>query len=584
MESMLDTTTRLLFDQHEPKLTGSTMVGAVLLIHLLFTLWKKSTTTTTATTTKKKKSTKKPWPTVLGRLPLVGHFHLVGDPSNLVNKCEEWAQVYGKETGCFEINLMGVSFVVVCNEERVQEVLRHRPHGVIRNRQMTAAARSVGADGLFAAEHHQWQQDRRHVAPTFNHNQLRNYIPHFHTVMQRLVDKWTNDSTTTNDVVINRDLFCYALDTTALTTLGKDYDTLRTGEGTTTTNNKNIQEGKDLQLMLRKVKGSVRVISPVAYWRIPLIGQYLDGMGWSINRLIKSTSQIVDNLRRTNDKNNNDDNDDAFFIKKMVRREARRSSPPSSSLPSLDRHRIIGNALTLIMAGTDSSHSTLCSIVQTLAQDETGLQQELYDEIHTQLLHDGKDIGSLTLDDLLLHNNSSSNSHIPRLKSFLYEVFRFHPAFPFLMFRSERDIPLAGSTLPKGTEIMSLLRYSSVTNPHSPPTDVARGPNNVDPTVFCPRRFLVQGNSDDDDKVGVRLPSRNSTSFLTFGHGSRVCVGKTYAEASVLLFIIYLIDNFESIRLAPNHEPIGRTTVMASLPDRDVRVALTPRKQQQQQT
>ena len=593
MESMFDTS-RSFFDGHEPKLTGGTMagVGSVVLIPLLVWWWKKSTTTTTTTTIAKKK--KKPWPTVLGRLPLVGHFHMVGDPSNLVAKCEEWAHVYGKETGCFEINLMGVPYVVVCNEERVQEVMRHRPYGVIRNRQMTEAARSVGADGLFAAEHQQWQQDRRHVAPTFNHNQLRNYLPHFHTVIQRLVDKWKNkmnDDSTTAAVVINRDLSCCALDTTALTTLGKDYDTLRTDNDTTTrTTNKNAfaatQEGKDLQIMLEKVLG--RALSPVAYWRIPLIGQYLDGMGWSINRLVKSTSQTVDSLQRTNhdDKKNNDD-DDTFFVKKIVRQEAQTSS--SSSLPSLDRHRIIGNALTLIMAGTDSSHSTLCSIVQTLAQDETGLQQELYDEIHTQLLHDGKDVGSLTLDDLLLHN---SDNHIPRLKSFLYEVFRFYPAFPFLLFRSERDITLAGATLPKGTEIMSLLRYSSVANPHNPPTGVTRGPNNADPTVFCPRRFLVHDDDDDDDDktnnkervvAGVRLPSRNSTSFLTFGHGSRVCVGKTYAEASVLLFIIYLIENFASIRLAPNHASIGRTVAMASLPDQDIQVVLTPRKQQQQQ-
>ena len=180
-------------------------------------------------------------------------------------ECEEWAHVYGKETGCFEVNVMRVPYVVVCSGERVQEVMRHRPC----NRQMTAAARSVGADGIFAAEHQQWQHDRRHVVPTFNHNQLRNYLPHFHTVIQRLVDKRKNSSSissssnnnnnnnnndsTTSDAVINRDLFCYALDTNALTTLGKDH-------GTTTPNtNKNA---KDLQIMLEKVMG--RVLAPVA--------------------------------------------------------------------------------------------------------------------------------------------------------------------------------------------------------------------------------------------------------------------------------------------------------------------------------
>uniref|UniRef100_A0A7S1D2W7 Cytochrome P450 n=1 Tax=Cyclophora tenuis TaxID=216820 RepID=A0A7S1D2W7_CYCTE len=113
-----------------------------------------------------------------------------------------------------------------------------------------------------------------------------------------------------------------------------------------------------------------------------------------------------------------------------------------------------------------------------------------------------------------------------------------------------------------------------MTNSHSPAKGVPLGPNGEKPDVFCPRRYLTSATTDG--RIGVSVPPRNSTSFLSFGHGSRVCPGKGLADATISLTVATLIKHFE-MRLAPNHAPIGRTKLVSEIPDIDIRILFSPR-------
>lgn len=77
--------------------------------------------------TRKRRNKKTPWPTVAGAWPVVGNLPEVKGNANLTNRMEEWADKYSKETGCFEMNLVGTRYVVVCSEERMKEVMFKRP-------------------------------------------------------------------------------------------------------------------------------------------------------------------------------------------------------------------------------------------------------------------------------------------------------------------------------------------------------------------------------------------------------------------------------------------------------------------------
>jgi cytochrome P450 len=195
-----------------------------------------------------------------------------------------------------------------------------------------------------------------------------------------------------------------------------------------------------------------------------------------------------------------------------------------------------------------------------LASDKTGLQDELANEIVAL----GKEVESLTLDDI--------QDGLPRLKCFLYEVHRwYYAAFPAIFFEANEDIEILDTNVPKGQQILVFSRYISK-NPYSPAKRLPFGPNGEGQLEFCPRRYLLK----EGEKVSVQHPGINSTSFLIFGHGSRICPGKGFSHAIVALVAAALLQNFR-MELAPGHEPIGRISGLAETPDKDIRVIFSPR-------
>ena len=419
---------------------------------------------------------------------------------------------------------------------------------MIRNPRANASAHSVGADGVAATEGSKWQADRRLVAPCFNHYQIRDYLPRIKTVMNRLIHKWKvqakgKEGGETVPVPVNNDLISYTMDSTGLTALGLDFDSLR---------NPDSIMAKDLMTLSAGVHG--RVVSPIPFWKIPLVGQYLDGLGWARKRVTDRLKKIVESKEKQRTSGEKV-RGSGTFIQKTI--------DQSHKTASFNRNDIIGNMLTIIIAATDTTSSFLMTAVQKLAEDKTGLQAELLEEIDNAL---PRDLADVSLEDLQPDN-------LPKLKSFIFEVLRCYSPFSFLSLQTAEPIPFCGTTLEGGTAIFALLRYSSM-NPYSAPEGVPLGPNGEPATEYCPRRFLK--HDDDGGKVTLIMPPRNSTSFLPFGHGSRVCLGKSLADVSMAFTMASLIKTF-AMELAPDHAPIGRTKVLAEVPDIDVRVVLSER-------
>ena len=517
-----------------PTTTNTVLLGVAIVLGLApFVLGKRD-----------RQKKKKPWPSVDGALPIVGNLLQLKGSVNLVNRMEEWAEEYSKETGCFEVNLAGTRYVVICSEERMKEVLMKRPNKVIRHPKMAKAVRGVGADGVFVSEGSKWQADRRLVAPCFNHNQIRDYLPHVKTVLNRLLHKWKQQAKVVNErgetlpITINNDIFAYTMDSTGLTVFGLDFDCLRTSGSV---------EAKDFLTLLGGV--SVRALSPIPFWNIPFVGQYLDGLGWARQRLTNRMNEKIEEQIRGEQQQSS-----STFIQKTI--------DYSLKDASFNRSHIVGNMLTIVFAATDSTMSTHMTAVQKLAEDKTGLQQELLEEINQAL---PRDLSDVSLEDL-------QPEKLPKLKAFLYEVLRWYSPFPFMLLQANEAIPFCGTTLEKGTAIFTLLRYVSK-NPHAPAKNIPLGPNGEPATEYCPRRFWKR---DNGGKVTAIIPPRNSTSYLAFGHGSRVCLGKSFSEETLTLTLATLIKTFE-MKLAPNHAPIGRIKMLAEVPDIDVRVMFRER-------
>ncbi|POR38262.1 Benzoate 4-monooxygenase cytochrome P450 [Tolypocladium paradoxum] len=128
------------------------------------------------------------------------------------------------------------------------------------------------------------------------------------------------------------------------------------------------------------------------------------------------------------------------------------------------------------------------------------------------------------------------NGQVPSLEACLREVYRLHPASSG---RAERVVPkdghvLSGVFLPGGTivtsSVVALHREESIFK---------------DPDSFSPERWL----EGDEETLKLRDAQLNP-----FGHGGRVCLGKSLATMEIKLLIARLYLKYETVLGAATSE------------------------------
>ena len=487
-------------------------------------------------------SNDRPWPVVPGALPLLGHFHLIGSLGRMVDQLEEWADHYGREKGCFEITMPGGRrTLVICRQDRALEVYKRRPRLVYRVGELREAGNSIGAYGLFTAEGSDWKAERKVVHAALNSQaQLQNsYLPVLKDLALRLVQKWGKLVTQNgSSVVIFGDLARVMADAITRTALGEDYDFLNNPSSTLAT---------DVDSVLT---GAVRrALTPIWYWRIPVIGQYLDGLGWSIARMRNTIRASVD--RQELDMTGDEDNSTRTFLQKLL-------AVMRSNRTTISRKRVEGNVMTLFLAATDTTSKALLQALHILA-NSPDLQGKLRKEVVNF------DWQNATMDELYTRN--------PRLKSFLHEIHRVYST-PLIFLETAGKVDgFCGSTLPAGLQIFALNRYCNKQK-WSPPEDVPNGPNNSPAVDFDPERYLVPAPEKTWTCPG---PSVKGTAFMPFGYGVRSCPGQKYSELLSYCVLVALLQTFDEIKMAPNH-PLVKLIwdTISIVPDKPIELLFIP--------
>ena len=189
---------------------------------------------------------------------------------------------------------------------------------------------------------------------------------------------------------------------------------------------------------------------------------------------------------------------------------------------------ICDQVLTLMFAGHDTTTSTIAFMMHELARQPHELDR-LIAEIDATV-GTGVPAGAQLFDGM------------PQLEAVLAETLRLYPAAWWGPRRVHQSFEFAGATIAAGT----LVHYSSwVTHrlAHLYP----------DPEAFLPERFL--------SGAVARLPKG---SYVPFGAGPRICVGKRFGELENKLIAIRLLQRFRpelaagfrlQIRQAPTLSP-----------------------------
>ncbi|KAI7746385.1 hypothetical protein M8C21_011911, partial [Ambrosia artemisiifolia] len=181
----------------------------------------------------------------------------------------------------------------------------------------------------------------------------------------------------------------------------------------------------------------------------------------------------------------------------------------------LTEKEIAKNILLLLFAGHDTSTVTITLLMKSL-----GERPDVYAKVLKEICKAKEAGGLLKWEDI---QNMRYSWNV------VSEVLRLYPATSGTYREALVDIEYAGYTIPKGWKL-----HWSASSTHK---DKA---NFEDPTRFDPSRFEGLGPTP--------------FTFVPFGGGPRMCLGKEFSRLEVLTFLHYIVTNFKWELLITNEK------------------------------
>jgi cytochrome P450 len=196
---------------------------------------------------------------------------------------------------------------------------------------------------------------------------------------------------------------------------------------------------------------------------------------------------------------------------------------------------ILANALTMLLAGEDTTANTLGWALHLLL-DAPAEVETLRTQIDAALGADAIACDLATLESLTA------------IDAVANETMRLKPVAPFFLMEKCMDTVLGGVRLPVGTSLCLLTRVAGM--------DPARV---ADPLAFRPTRWEGEGLFSELQRTGV---------FVPFGSGPRSCPGRSFALLLIRYALSTLLHGFEVERIGASsdvQEQFGFVMVPAGL-------------------
>ena len=452
-------------------------------------------------------------------LPLFGNmFEIRLDRFHLV--LENWAAMYGS----FYVYHMGPHTVLVISDAAVSEqVLRARPETYRRLGNVEPVFAEMGVSGVFSAEGTAWRPQRRLAMEALSHRHLRGSFPALEVVARRLRTRWERKAAAGATLDLAEELKRFTVDVTTRLVLGHDANTLEQGDDV-------IQ--RKLGLVFPAFNRRLFALLPTWRWlRLPsdrrLDRALAELREWLGVRIAEARSRLAADPSRAEHPEN--------FLESMIAARDAEGRPFTDEM-------IFGNAMTMLLAGEDTTAYTLVWAVHHLcdAPDTvTRLRAELDAMVGSERVP--RDI--------------ETADRLPFAGAVANEAMRLRPVAPLFFVEPTRDVVIGDIAVPKGTWVGILTRMPATNGVHF-----------AYPTEFRPERWI-----DGGAEGGAHDPSAH----IPFGSGPRICPGRTLAllEMKMVLAILYGAFDVERVGDARN----VREYFAFTMSPRTVCVRLRPR-------
>jgi cytochrome P450/nitrite reductase/ring-hydroxylating ferredoxin subunit len=427
------------------------------------------------------------------QLPLIGSSHLI-KLNQMHLQFEAWARQFGTP---YSLSIGPRKIVVFADVGDMMPVLRDRPEAFTRGSNLAPIFKELGVAGVFSAEGPAWRPQRRLSMEALSHRHLRAFFPTLAGVAERLRARWIEAAKNSEVLDLPEELKRFTVDVTTQLAFGYDLDTL----------------GKDDDVIQKKLgllfpTFNRRLFTALPWWRL-----FRTPADRAVDRAVAEIRDwlrgLVNEARARLAADPSCAENPGNFLEAML-------TARDENGKSFDDETIIGNAMTMLLAGEDTTAYTLAWSVHHLLEaprEVSALTGELRD-----VIGDAAVPPTIELTDRLAYASGVAN-----------ETMRLRPVAPLFFLEATADTVVGDVEIPAGMVVALIIR--------APATNAA---NFEMPAEFRPSRWL-----DDRRPGGAHEPSAHQP----FGSGPRICPGRTLAMLEMKMVLATIYQNFEVERV-----------------------------------
>jgi cytochrome P450 len=352
------------------------------------------------------------------------------------------------------------------------------------------------ANGVFSAEGVDWRPQRRLSMEALSQRHLRGFYPALHQVALRLQKRWMEVARQGLTVDVLADLRRFTVDVTTLLVFGHDANTLGRVDD---------QLRRHIAVIFPALNR--RLFAPFPLWRVlrlpsdRRLDRSLQALRTWLEQIIATArARVAEDLMLAQHPSN--------FLEAMLTARDDAGKPFSDEV-------IMGNCLTMLLAGEDTTANTLAWATHHLSM-EPHVVEALREEADRVL---GKDTVAPDMETAakLTYAGAVAN-----------EAMRLRPVAPFLLLDANQDTVVGDIAVPKGTTLVLLTRL--------PVMDVRRFDA---PHAFRPDRWLQAAPKENAHDASAHIP---------FGSGPRICPGRSLAMLEMRVVLAALFKDFDVVR------------------------------------
>ncbi|KAF8774901.1 hypothetical protein HU200_005185 [Digitaria exilis] len=419
-------------------------------------------------------------PSPPGRLPVIGHLHLVGSLPHIAIR--DLAAKHGRD-GLLLVHLGAVKAVIVSSPRAAQAITRTHDH-IFASRRAQRRHRHPLLRLLGCGLHTLWKIATTHLLTA---KRVRSYR-HAPKIRQAAVTHTSIDMTELINNFSN-DIISHAVS-------GKNFKEEGHNKlfGELTEANSTLLTGFNLEDVFPLLG------------KIGFVQRMLCAKAWKVN---KRWDELLDKLidghaSRPASERGGEDETDFIDVLLSIQEEY-----------NLTREQIKAQLVVIFQAGTDTSYVALEYVFVELVRNPR-VMAKLRAEVMS-IVPKGR--------EMVMEEDLNDMAY---LKAVVKETLRYHIPAPFLIPHvSMADCEVEGYMIPAGTRVMLNVWA------------LAMDPNVWEkPEEFMPERFMEGGSAAAMDFRG------NDFSFLPFGSGRRMCAGINFAMPMIELMIANLVYHF----------------------------------------